>query len=258
MSNFSDVRLLINQFSGQDNIVVIPRIYVDLMDGDYHMAVFLNQVVYWSDKTSREDGYFYKSYPEWEEELLLSEYQIRKATKKLKELGLIETALKKANGVPTVHYFLHFEALSDAILKKLQNPSVKNPFLKNFRMDSEKTSESLTEITTENSTTTEKPLIMFFEEELMVRLSPMQMQKTFSYVDDFLDGDLVVRHAITMAADKNKRSFAFVEFLLRDWLNNKAENLAAVIAYEKEKFGKQPAGSGGKPRIDFDSFRDDG
>ena len=100
-------------------------------------------MIYWSDRTSRKDGYFYKSYNEWYEELHLTEYQVRRATKKLKSFGFVDTALKKANGAPTLHYKVDTKEVSEWILKKLQNGN-----LRNSRMDSEETQESLTEITT--------------------------------------------------------------------------------------------------------------
>lgn len=104
-------------------------------------------MIYWSDRTSRKDGYFYKSYNEWYEELHLTEYQVRRATKKLKSFGFVDTALKKANGAPTLHYKVDTKEVSEWILKKLKNGN-----LRNSRMDSEETQESLTEITTKTTT----------------------------------------------------------------------------------------------------------
>ena len=143
MNNRDYISSIITQFSGQNNIIPIPAIYLKITE-DYPSAALLNQMIYWSDRTSRNDGYFYKSYNEWYEELHLTEYQVRRATKKLKGLGFVETALKKANGAPTLHYKVDTKEISEWILKKLQNGN-----LRNLRMDSEETQESLTEITTE-------------------------------------------------------------------------------------------------------------
>lgn len=146
MNNRDYISSIITQFSGQNNIIPIPVIYIEITE-DYPSAALLNQMIYWSDRTSRKDGYFYKSYNEWYEELHLTEYQVRRATKKLKSFGFVDTALKKANGAPTLHYKVDTKEVSEWILKKLQNGN-----LRNFRMDSEETQESLTEITTENTT----------------------------------------------------------------------------------------------------------
>ena len=148
MDNRDKIKKLIINFSGKDNVIPIPVIYIKLL-GDYHTAAFLNQLVYWSDKTKRTDGYFYKTYKEWHEELRLSRYQIDKSISKLKELGLIETALKKANGAPTLHYKLNTDKLSTWICEKLTNGIAENS-----QMELRKTDKSLTETTTEITTET--------------------------------------------------------------------------------------------------------
>lgn len=148
MNNRDYISSIITQFSGQNNIIPIPTIYIRITE-DYPSAALLNQMIYWSDRTSRKDGYFYKSYNEWYEELHLTEYQVRRATKKLKSFGFVDTALKKANGAPTLHYKVDTKEVSEWILKKLQNGN-----LRNSRMDSEETQESLTEITTKTTTET--------------------------------------------------------------------------------------------------------
>lgn len=148
MNNRDYISSIITQFSGQNNVIPIPVVYIEITD-DYPSAALLNQMIYWSDRTSRKDGYFYKSYNEWYEELHLTEYQVRRATKKLKSFGFVDTALKKANGAPTLHYKVDTKEVSEWILKKLKNGN-----LRNSRMDSEETQESLTEITTEITTET--------------------------------------------------------------------------------------------------------
>ncbi|MGK8937151.1 conserved phage C-terminal domain-containing protein [Staphylococcus epidermidis] len=148
MNNRDYISSIITQFSGQNNIIPIPTIYIRITE-DYPSAALLNQMIYWSDRTSRKDGYFYKSYNEWYEELHLTEYQVRRATKKLKSFGFVDTALKKANGAPTLHYKVDTKEVSEWILKKLKNGN-----LRNSRMDSEETQESLTEITTKTTTET--------------------------------------------------------------------------------------------------------
>nr|MCX3330761.1 replication protein [Bacillus pacificus] len=101
----------------------------------------------YSDKSKRKDGFFYKTYKEWEEEICLTERQVRYSTKKLVASGYVETALKKANGAPTVHYKLDFDKLLDSILTNCRNGN-----LHIVGMEPDKMSESLTENTTENTT----------------------------------------------------------------------------------------------------------
>jgi len=138
MSNYNDMKLLIATYSGNERHITIPKIYLELTN-DYPTAALLNQMIFWSDKTKRRDGFFYKTYKEWEEETFLSEYQVRRASKVLKELGFLETKLKKANGSPTLHYKLDMDALSESIVKKLKNRNQTNS-----RNDSVVSQDSLT------------------------------------------------------------------------------------------------------------------
>lgn len=146
MNNRDYISSIITQFSGQNNIIPIPAIYLKITE-DYPTAALLNQLIYWSDRTHRKDGYFYKSYKEWEDEIYLSKYQVMRSIKKLKSMGIVETALKKANGAPTVHYKVDSKVTSQWIVKFLNNGKSTN-----LTMDSKETQESLTEITTKTTT----------------------------------------------------------------------------------------------------------
>ena len=95
--------------------VTIPRSFMRLT-GDIETAAFLSQLIYWSDKGKRQDGWIYKSDKEWKEELFISRYAIRKARKKLKDMGILETRIKRANGSPTVHYKLNGKELFAALM----------------------------------------------------------------------------------------------------------------------------------------------
>src|SRR5699024_5414269 len=56
----------------------------------------------------------------------LSEYQVRRSSKNLRDLGLIETEVKRANGSPTVHYKVNMDELSVSILNKLKERNQTN------------------------------------------------------------------------------------------------------------------------------------
>ena len=132
--------------SGQDSVITIPKIYIDFT-GDLTTAAILNQLVFYSDKGKRSDGFFYKSYKEWEEETGLTKRQVSYSIGKIKDLGLVETKLKKANGSPTIHYKLDYDKLLDSIVTKCHYRLEQN-----VTIDSDKVSQSLTENTTENTT----------------------------------------------------------------------------------------------------------
>ena len=136
MNNYESISSIISSFSGQERHFSIPRVYVELVS-DFNTAILLNQIVFWSDKSKRKDGYFYKSYVEWEEETTLTEYQIRRSSKVLKDMGIVETVLKKANGSPTLHYKVNMDKLSESILKKLKNRNLRN--LSNHTEETEET-----------------------------------------------------------------------------------------------------------------------
>jgi hypothetical protein len=138
MNNFDAVKSLLLDIAGQSNIIAVPRLLIKVMNDSLGGGVFLSQLIYWSDKGSDKNGWFYKTYDEWEEETTLSKYKIRKYTEELTKIGILETKIKKANGAPTVHYRLQITALIEWIVK-------------NLTMESEVASQSLTETTTETT-----------------------------------------------------------------------------------------------------------
>lgn len=108
---------LIQDLTGQKNLIVIPRLFI-LKLGDYPSAALLAQCIYWSSKIEQE-GWFYKTYKEWEDEICLSKDQAIKASKKLKKLELIQTKVKKApTGNPTVFYRVDLNALCSWLVVK--------------------------------------------------------------------------------------------------------------------------------------------
>jgi len=116
---------IVQSVTGEKNVLAIPREFIKLT-GDLPSGVFLAQLVYWSDKGSRKDGFIYKTSKEWQEEIFLSDYSLRKARKILEELGLLETKTKKANGNPTVHYKLNREAFINRLFE-IQQKENENP-----------------------------------------------------------------------------------------------------------------------------------
>lgn len=88
-----------------------------------------------------------------------------------------------------------------------------------------------------NTTTTtapENPVQLF--EYLLCRLSPIQMNSLYQWVDDFKGNQEIVNAAIKLADNKNKRYFNFVDFLLKEWHSNNLMDIDRVRAYEREKF----------------------
>lgn len=117
-------KALIAQFTGQANILTIPRVFVS-MTGSLEAALFLSQCLYWGERTADPDGWFWKRAEHWQEELSLSEYQVRKARKILAPFGL-ETDLRTVNNTPTLFYRVDGDQLYKCILQFLQNASCEN------------------------------------------------------------------------------------------------------------------------------------
>lgn len=142
----NDTRLwaadLLSAFSGQQNVLTIPRAYIDIT-GIIEDALLLSQIIYWTDRTTMDDGWFAKSYAEWHDEIALSKYQVMAATKRLSVAG-VETIVKKFNNAPTVHYRLRKLDFELWIVKKLDERKSRN-----LTMDSKETLRSSTEPTSE-------------------------------------------------------------------------------------------------------------
>lgn len=142
MDNRKETYNIIKAVSGWQNIIAVPRLFINLT-GDWQVAAVLSQLIYWSDKAKREDGYFYKSNQELQEELGVTDYTVRK----VKELPYVETKVIKANGAPTTHYRINFELLYDAIS---QLSTV--PFVASNKSDSLPATNPLTETTIHKTT----------------------------------------------------------------------------------------------------------
>ena len=150
-NNKDQILSIIKSISGQANILTVPRMFVALT-GDTTLAIMLPQLIYWSDRTTRSDGFVYKSAADWAIEVGASSYSVRK----FNQLPFIETKIIKANGSPTTHYRVRFDDLINWFCRNQQMDLSKstNGFVENGK--------SLTEITTETNTeTTTKELKEF-------------------------------------------------------------------------------------------------
>jgi hypothetical protein len=136
---------VIKSISGQNNILTIPRIYIDLC-GNVKSALFLSQCVYWADKMGRR---FYKTYADWQEEIGLTERELDAARKDCS--AWVKTEVHRANGFPTLHYYVNMDTLIDALstlCTKRKGQNVLN--------EKDKTYLTLTETTTETTTDIDK------------------------------------------------------------------------------------------------------
>jgi len=142
----AEIFALIKSFAGQANILTIPRLFIEYTGG-INNSILLSQLIYWSDKTSRLDRFIFKTYSEWQREIGLNEYAVRKAANHLKQMGILETKVLKANGNPTLHYRLIFPIFSTSFLNYLK----KRNFIKN-RNERANSKGSITETTLTDTT----------------------------------------------------------------------------------------------------------
>ncbi|WP_318493818.1 ATPase [Photobacterium leiognathi] len=119
----------IRELSGNEANISISKVYIRFCDGYLNQAAVLSQLVFWSEKTTRKDGWFYKRHEELADELGFSVDQVRYAVKKLKIRlsDSLDTSIKKANGVPTTHYKFNNSNLMKLISNSLNSDSVTLP-----------------------------------------------------------------------------------------------------------------------------------
>jgi len=124
MSYQQDIFHLISSLIGQNNNVVIP-VEMIRFTGDYHTAALLSQLVYWQGKQKDPEGWIYKTYDQWEAEIVLSKYQTNRAAKVLVKFGILETKVARVRldngmlGDRAVHYRLNQDKFIEKLTKHL-------------------------------------------------------------------------------------------------------------------------------------------
>lgn len=154
----SNINAMITKLAGNDNFVSVPRLYIDLL-GNLEEAALLSQLIYWSDKGKRSDGYIYKTAGEWEKEIALSYYKVDKITKKFAEMGFLERKKVMTNGSNTWHYKINTDKIIETTLKFLSCPDdptskISSSNLKNSKFTTSKISSSITDTIIDNTENT--------------------------------------------------------------------------------------------------------
>lgn len=109
---------IVQAMSGQGNCITIPGPYLDFFAGDrqqHLLAAILNQLVFWSGKSSLENGWFYKEHAALAKEVRVLEGDVvRRAIYKITEQylpGVIQEEIRQVNGTPKKHYRIDQEEL---------------------------------------------------------------------------------------------------------------------------------------------------
>lgn len=103
--------------AGSEKYITVNSVFVQYMK-ELEGGVFLSQLIYWADKGGRQDGWFYKKDKDWEHELGIKRRAIERATKLLKERGVLSVkVMKDYHGIPTKHYKIDYNVLYEELVK---------------------------------------------------------------------------------------------------------------------------------------------
>jgi hypothetical protein len=121
VSNYEEIKELVKRISGRDSVISIQRVYLDIFS-DLHDAAVLSQCVFWSDKGRYDDGWFYKSLPEWRSEIGIKRSSLETAINHLEACGVVETEVRSGgkHNSPTMHYRVNMDNLTNLVIHYLQ------------------------------------------------------------------------------------------------------------------------------------------
>ncbi|MDT0138081.1 hypothetical protein [Acidovorax sp. PRC11] len=126
-----------------DRPIAFQRSFVGLGIG-VTGALMLSQAVYWARRSEDEDGWFFKSQVEWEEETGLRRAEQETARKRLIALGAME---EERRGIPAkLFYRVNFQELEAQLLtaEAARNQDCGNPAIKSAEAPQSGTPESST------------------------------------------------------------------------------------------------------------------
>lgn len=106
-----DFKEVLSRLVGTSNVLSNNVLFIDFCEGSHGKAQFLSQLFYWQTRTTRKDGFFFKTYDEWYKEIRLPKHSVARYANSFKKSGFLKTKTQKANGFPTVHYQLDVEKL---------------------------------------------------------------------------------------------------------------------------------------------------
>lgn len=194
-----------------DRPIAYHRVFVTLT-GSVKAAVLLSQAVYWQKRTSRKDGWFYKSYGEWEDETGLTRREMDTARRDCEKYLLTDL-----RGVPaTLFWKVDEDALVADLFQFVQNVQTgMNESAK--QVSAKRTNINRTETTTETTTNEDEALAQISQayEKEIGPLTPMIADELKSASVEFLTK--WVLDAIHEAAIQNKRGWKYVLAILNRW-----------------------------------------
>lgn len=225
-----DLFKVIAEMNGEGQNFVIPRLYVRLAGGHVE-ALVLKQLVFWSNKTKRTDGFFYKKSEELEQETDLTRRQIDRIVAKLVKENLVETELKRANGAPT----RHFKINQDNIISRLHQMVQSNAPNGAIRMH--QTVQSITDSNTDsNNSVVSKGMKRLNEEhEKKWGIAPNTVLLSFkTFLEEGFEVELILE-IMQFVSKKGKRWNYAVGILENLEKENNVKTLEAFNAMKGER-----------------------
>lgn len=257
------------------------KLHREIFDSDiWHDVTTFRLFIYLIGKASHQDGIMHKgmilnrgqyvrSYRKLADDLSYKEGRgskkhslstIKKCVSKLVEAKRVNVEETKEGTLFTIVNYAKYQDLGDT--KKETMNTIKdevrtngeltgNEVRTNGEQEQELKNLRIKEFDSTTTTTPEESIseiIQTFESSLC-RLSPMQIKSLCEWFDELNGNKEIILEAIKIADDRNKRSFGFVEYLLKEWSNNNLTNIEQIQTHERNKFQKpiRNFGSGKKP-----------
>jgi hypothetical protein len=103
---------LLRAWSGQSQIIAVPRVLINFFDGKLDWAAMTSQLMFHSDKDLTDDGFFCLPDKDLTKEIGISQWQATACRKWLKQHEVIETVVRRVNGTPMLHYRMNDDGLA--------------------------------------------------------------------------------------------------------------------------------------------------
>ena len=246
MSEISTIKLL-----AQNNYVIFNKEIANKIG--IEAAILLGTLCSYQNSFKLQE--FYKEETELAKDTALSIYSIRKAKKILEENGILKITKK---GLPARHYFYIITSGIENLITS-SNEIVTTSGNENITTGSDENLTTINNINNSNkynnnnynyiynSSSSSDEIINFIENNFGRTLSSYEFEKINCWLNEFNSN--IVKHAIELSILNNKRTFAYIEGILKNWKSCGYKTLDDITTKEdkpktKEELKKEYAKMG--------------
>ena len=246
MSEISTIKLL-----SQNNYVIFNKEIANKIG--IEAAILLGTLCSYQNSFKLQE--FYKEETELAKDTALSIYSIRKAKKILEENGILKITKK---GLPARHYFYIITSGIENLITS-SNEIVTTSGNENITTGSDENITTINNINNSNkynnnnnynyiyNSSSSDEIINFIENNFGRTLSSFEFEKINCWLNEF-NSD-IVKHAIELSILNNKRTFAYIEGILKNWKSCGYKTLDDITTKEdkpktKEELKKEYAKMG--------------